>query len=255
MLEDPWEEVPDYVYSRTVNPEDAPDQTRSHHHRFRARRRRRAERRGDVAGDAADRAQRARPQARHRPARPGREPLRRHEVAAACTRRRAAPSIIVAHRGIEQITLDRGARPPQGRAGAALCRADLQRLLVLPPEREMLQAAIDHSQEKVTGTVRLKLYKGSVDRGRPQVAATRSMQREGRDLRGRSAAPMTSATRRASSSSTRCSLRLLGAARRLSRRPGQAAAGACRYCLQRHSDAHLQSVQVQPACSAGPGSA
>src|SRR3546814_18986868 len=29
------------------------------------------------------------------------------------------------------------------------------------PEREMLQAAIDHSQEKVTGTVRLKLYKGN----------------------------------------------------------------------------------------------
>jgi argininosuccinate synthase len=28
------------------------------------------------------------------------------------------------------------------------------------PEREMLQAAINLSQEKVTGTVRLKLYKG-----------------------------------------------------------------------------------------------
>jgi argininosuccinate synthase len=28
------------------------------------------------------------------------------------------------------------------------------------PEREMLQAAIDHSQAKVSGTVRLKLYKG-----------------------------------------------------------------------------------------------
>ncbi|MBV8961937.1 MAG: argininosuccinate synthase, partial [Hyphomicrobiales bacterium] len=26
VLEDPWEETPDYVYSRTVNPEDAPDQ-------------------------------------------------------------------------------------------------------------------------------------------------------------------------------------------------------------------------------------
>jgi argininosuccinate synthase len=25
VLEDPWEETPDYVYSRTVNPEDAPD--------------------------------------------------------------------------------------------------------------------------------------------------------------------------------------------------------------------------------------
>ena len=31
------------------------------------------------------------------------------------------------------------------------------------PEREMLQALIDKSQEHVTGTVRLKLYKGSAD--------------------------------------------------------------------------------------------
>ena len=30
------------------------------------------------------------------------------------------------------------------------------------PEREMLQAAIDESQKNVTGTVRLKLYKGNV---------------------------------------------------------------------------------------------
>jgi argininosuccinate synthase len=30
------------------------------------------------------------------------------------------------------------------------------------PEREMLQALIDRSQEHVEGTVRLKLYKGSV---------------------------------------------------------------------------------------------
>jgi argininosuccinate synthase len=30
------------------------------------------------------------------------------------------------------------------------------------PEREMLQAAIDKTQERVTGTVRLKLYKGNV---------------------------------------------------------------------------------------------
>ncbi|MHA1536763.1 MAG: argininosuccinate synthase, partial [Alphaproteobacteria bacterium] len=30
------------------------------------------------------------------------------------------------------------------------------------PEREMMQAAIDHSQARVNGTVRLKLYKGNV---------------------------------------------------------------------------------------------
>jgi argininosuccinate synthase len=51
------------------------------------------------------------------------------------------------------------------------------------PEREMLQAAIDHSQEKVTGTVRLKLYKGWGLCGGPQVAQ-QPLQRKGRHLRG-----------------------------------------------------------------------
>ncbi len=69
VLEDPWDEVPDYVYSRTVNPEDAPDTPEYYHDRFRAWRRRRAQRRGDVPRHAAGGAQRARPQARHRPAR------------------------------------------------------------------------------------------------------------------------------------------------------------------------------------------
>ncbi len=79
VLEDPWEEVPDYVYSRTGNPEDAPDAPEYITDRLREGRRRRAQRRGDEPGHPARRAQRARPQARHRPARPGREPLRRHE--------------------------------------------------------------------------------------------------------------------------------------------------------------------------------
>ena len=30
------------------------------------------------------------------------------------------------------------------------------------PEREMLQALVDHSQERVEGTVRMKLYKGAI---------------------------------------------------------------------------------------------
>ena len=66
-----------------------------------------------------------------------------------------------AHRGIESITLDRGA--------AHLKDEIMPRYAELvyfgywfSPEREMLQALIDKSQENVTGTVRLKLYKGSV---------------------------------------------------------------------------------------------
>jgi argininosuccinate synthase len=66
----------------------------------------------------------------------------------------------VAHRAIESITLDRGA--------AHLKDEIMPRYAELiyfgywfSPEREMLQALIDKSQANVTGTVRLKLYKGN----------------------------------------------------------------------------------------------
>jgi argininosuccinate synthase len=69
--------------------------------------------------------------------------------------------LLGAHRAMESITLDRG---------AAHLKDDLmpryEELIYygfwFSPEREMLQAAIDKSQEFVTGSVRLKLYKGNV---------------------------------------------------------------------------------------------
>src|SRR5690242_20521328 len=69
--------------------------------------------------------------------------------------------LLAAHRGIESITLDRGA--------AHLKDDIMPRYAALiyngfwfSPEREMLQALIDKSQDFVTGSVRLKLYKGNV---------------------------------------------------------------------------------------------
>lgn len=69
--------------------------------------------------------------------------------------------LLAAHRAIESITLDRGA--------AHLKDDIMPRYAELiytgywfSPEREMLQALIDTSQEHVAGTVRLKLYKGNV---------------------------------------------------------------------------------------------
>ena len=67
----------------------------------------------------------------------------------------------LAHRGIEQITLDRGAAHLKDELAPRYAEL-IYNGFWFAPEREMLQAAIDHSQEKVTGTVRLKLYKGSV---------------------------------------------------------------------------------------------
>jgi len=69
--------------------------------------------------------------------------------------------LLAAHRAMESITLDRG---------AAHLKDDLMPRYAeliyngfwFTPEREMLQALIDRSQEFVTGTVNLKLYKGNV---------------------------------------------------------------------------------------------
>lgn len=66
-----------------------------------------------------------------------------------------------AHRAIESITLDRGA----GHLKDELMPKYAELVYYgfwYSPEREMLQALIDKSQEFVTGTVRLKLYKGNV---------------------------------------------------------------------------------------------
>ena len=66
----------------------------------------------------------------------------------------------LAHRGIEQITLDRGAAHLKDELAPRYAEL-VYNGFWFSPEREMLQAAVDHSQAKVTGTVRLKLYKGS----------------------------------------------------------------------------------------------
>jgi argininosuccinate synthase len=67
----------------------------------------------------------------------------------------------LAHRGIEQLTLDRGAAHLKDELAPRYAEL-IYNGFWFSPEREMLQAAIDHSQAKVSGTVRLKLYKGSV---------------------------------------------------------------------------------------------
>ena len=68
--------------------------------------------------------------------------------------------LLEAHRGIEQITLDSGS----GHLKDSIMPRYAELIyngFWFSPEREMLQALIDKSQERVSGTVRLKLYKGS----------------------------------------------------------------------------------------------
>ncbi|HEV2300499.1 MAG TPA: argininosuccinate synthase [Stellaceae bacterium] len=66
-----------------------------------------------------------------------------------------------AHRGIESLCLDRGAAHLKDELMPRYAEL-IYNGFWFSPEREMLQAAIDKSQDHVEGTVRLKLYKGSV---------------------------------------------------------------------------------------------
>ena len=69
--------------------------------------------------------------------------------------------LYTAHRAIESITLDRGAMHLKDELMPKYAELVYYGFW-FSPEREMLQAAIDKSQDAVTGTVRLKLYKGNV---------------------------------------------------------------------------------------------
>src|ERR1700742_1816323 len=160
VLEDPGQEVPDYVYSRTINPEDAPDTATYITVDFE---------RGDaVALDGKTLSPAALLTKLNELGRAngiGRLDLVENRFVGMKSRGMyetpGGTILLAAHRGIESITLDRGA--------AHLKDEFMPRYAELiyngfwfSPEREMLQAMIDKSQEYVSGRVRLKLYKGGV---------------------------------------------------------------------------------------------
>ena len=67
--------------------------------------------------------------------------------------------LAAAHRGIESITLDRGAAHLKDELMPRYAEL-VYNGFWFSPEREMIQAAVDESQKHVSGTVRLKLFKG-----------------------------------------------------------------------------------------------
>jgi argininosuccinate synthase len=160
VLEDPWEEVPPYVYSRTANPEDAPDTPQYVTIDFE---------RGDpvaVDGQAmSPAALLAHLNDLGRTHGIGRLDLVENRFVGMKSRGMyETPGGTIwhaAHRGIEQITLDRGAAHLKDELMPRYAEL-VYNGFWFSPEREMLQALVDHSQAHVTGTVRLKLYKGSV---------------------------------------------------------------------------------------------
>jgi len=160
VLENPGEEVPDYVYSRTVDPEQAPDQPAYVTVDFE---------RGDavaVDGKAMTPANLlAHLNALGRRHGIGRLDLVENRFVGMKSRGMyetpGGTILLAAHRGIEQVTLDRGAAHLKDELMPKYAEL-IYYGFWFAPEREMLQAAIDRSQEFVTGRVRLKLYKGSV---------------------------------------------------------------------------------------------
>ncbi len=160
VLEDPWEEVPDYVFSRTVNPEDAPDTPEYITIDFE---------KGDgtaLNGEAMSPATLlAALNDLGRKHGIGRLDLVENRFVGMKSRGMyetpGGTIYHLAHRGIESITLDRGAAHLKDELAPRYAEL-IYNGFWFAPEREMLQAAIDHSQQNVNGTVRLKLYKGGV---------------------------------------------------------------------------------------------
>ncbi len=160
VLEDPWEEAPPYVYQRTIAPEEAPDRPTTVEIEF-------------VKGDPVALNGKAMSPASlftalnelGRDNGIGRIDLVENRFVGMKSRgvyeTPGGTILHAAHRAIESLTLDREA--------AHLKDSLMPRYAELvyygfwfAPEREMLQALIDRSQENVEGTVRLKLYKGNV---------------------------------------------------------------------------------------------
>jgi argininosuccinate synthase len=158
VLEDPWDEVPDYVYSRTVNPEDAPDVPEYITVDF--------ERGDGTALNGAAMSPATLLTALNALGRKhgiGRLDLVENRFVGMKSRGMyetpGGEIYARAHRGIESITLDRGAAHLKDELMPRYAEM-IYNGFWFAPEREMLQAAIDHTQAKVSGTVRVKLYKG-----------------------------------------------------------------------------------------------
>ncbi|TCD13881.1 argininosuccinate synthase [Oricola cellulosilytica] len=160
VLEDPWLEAPEYVHMRTVSPMDAPDTATDIKIEFSN---------GDAValnGEAMSPATLfAKLNDLGRDNGIGRIDLVENRFVGMKSRgvyeTPGGTILLAAHRAMESITLDRGAAHLKDELMPRYAEL-IYNGFWFSPEREMLQAAIDHSQKDVEGTVRLKLYKGNV---------------------------------------------------------------------------------------------
>jgi argininosuccinate synthase len=160
VLEDPWQEPEEFVYSRSVAPEAAPDKPEYVEVEFE---------KGDPIAVNGKKLSPAAMLAELN-AIGGRNGIGRLDLVENRFVGMKSRGVYetpggtiwqAAHRGIESITLDRGAMHLKDELMPRYAELVYYGFW-FAPEREMLQAAIDKSQENVSGTVRLKCYKGSV---------------------------------------------------------------------------------------------
>jgi argininosuccinate synthase len=159
VLEDPAAEAPEYVHQRTISPEDAPDRASVIEIAFE---------RGDpvaIDGETLSPASLlARLNQLGHDNGIGRLDLVENRFVGMKSRgiyeTPGGTILLAAHRGIESITLDAGAMHLKDELMPRYASL-IYNGFWFSPEREMLQALIDKSQEHVTGKVRVKLYKGN----------------------------------------------------------------------------------------------
>jgi argininosuccinate synthase len=160
VLEDPAVEPPEFVHQRTISPQDAPDKPTDITIDF--------EKGDPVAIDGkklSPAALLAKLNALGHDNGIGRLDLVENRFVGMKSRgvyeTPGGTILLAAHRGMESITLDRGAMHLKDELMPKYASL-IYNGFWFAPEREMLQAAIDLSQDMVTGQVRVKLYKGNV---------------------------------------------------------------------------------------------
>ena len=159
MLEDPGEACPEFVYQRTVSPQDAPDTPTDITIGFEA---------GDAVSIDGEKLSPASLLTRLNELGGangiGRLDLVENRYVGMKSRgvyeTPGGTILLAAHRGIESITLDRGAMHLKDELMPRYAEL-IYNGFWFSPERDMLQAAIDASQTHVSGEVTLRLYKGS----------------------------------------------------------------------------------------------
>jgi len=159
VLEDPAIAAPDYVYQRTVRPEDAPNEPEFIEIGFE---------KGDAVSINGESMSPATILTKLNDY-GGRHGIGRLDLvegrfvgmkSRGIYETPGGTVLLEAHRGIESITMDRGAMHLKDELMPKYAEL-IYNGFWYSPEREMLQAAIDASQTHVTGAVRIKLYKGS----------------------------------------------------------------------------------------------